>query len=138
MTLARAAGFKGETMNRQYALGRLKPGEMNKTEKRYAEFLWGEKVTGRILWYKFESITLKLAEKLRYTADFAVMRNDGVVELHDVKGRTNVTRKSGERVEKPFSMDDSRQKMKMAADTFPFVIVVVFQSKTGEWIREEF
>jgi hypothetical protein len=125
-------------MNSQYALGRLKPGEMNKTEQKYDTFLWGEKVLGNILWYKFEGITLKLADKLRYTADFAVMRSDGVIELHDVKGRTNVTRKSGDRVEKPFSMDDSRQKMKMAAEMFPFVIVVVFQSKTGEWVREEF
>ena len=124
--------------NKQYALGRLKSGEMNRTEVKYSEFLWGEKVAGRVLWYAFEGITLKLAEKLRFTPDFAVLRSDGLIELVDCKGRTNVTRTNGDRVEKAFSMDDAKQKAKVAAEKFPFIIVVVFQSKTGEWIREEF
>jgi hypothetical protein len=124
--------------NRQFALGRLKSGVMNRTETKYAAFLWGEQIAGRVLWYLFEGITLKLAEKLRFTPDFAVLRSDGLIELVDCKGRTNVTRTSGERVEKAYAQDDSRQKAKMAASLFPFVIVTVFQSKTGEWIREEF
>ena len=124
--------------NRQFALGRLKSGVMNRTETKYAEFLWGEQIAGRVLWYLFEGITLKLAEKLRFTPDFAVLRSDGLIELVDCKGRTNVTRTSGERVEKAYAQDDSRQKAKMSASLFPFVIVTVFQSKDGTWIREEF
>jgi hypothetical protein len=124
--------------NRQFALGRLKSGVMNRTETKYAEFLWGEQIAGRVLWYLFEGITLKLAEKLRFTPDFAVLRSDGLIELVDCKGRTNVTRASGERVEKAYAQDDSRQKAKMAGSLFPFVIVTVFQSKDGTWIREEF
>lgn len=122
--------------NPHHALGRLKSGVMNRTETKYTEFLWGEKIAGRVLWYAFEGVTLKLAEKVRFTPDFAVLRSDGLIELVDVKGRSISTRASGERVEKAYSMDDARQKARMAANLFPFLIVVVFQSKTGLWIRE--
>lgn len=121
-----------------HAAGRLKSGVLNKTELRYAEFLHSELISGRILWSKFEGVTLKLAEGLRYTPDFAVLRSDGLIELVDVKGRTTSATASGERKEAAYAMGDSRAKVKMAAESFPFVFVVVFQSKDKTWTREEF
>ena len=56
-----------------YALGRLKTGEMNKTESAYAEYLEQQKRQGLILWYRFEGVKLRLADKTFYTPDFAVM-----------------------------------------------------------------
>lgn len=124
-------------VNRHFAAGRLKSGVLNKTEARYAEYLEGEKRAGAVLWYTFEGITLKLAEGLRFTPDFSVLRADGLMELVDVKGRTTRVAASGERKEVAFAMDDSRQKVKMAAAIFPFVFVVAFPSKSGEWVRKE-
>ena len=96
------------------ALGRLKPGQMNRTEAAYDEYLDGLRHHGEILWYAFEAITLKLAHDCRLTVDFAVMAKDGALELHDVKGSPHV-----------FS-DDAKVKMKVAADKFPFAIKVAY------------
>lgn len=91
--------------NRDYALGRLKPGTMNKTEAAYAATLEALKHAGLVQWYRFEGIKLRLAENTFYTPDFAVMRGDGVLEMHEVKG---------------FWRDDARAKIKIAADQYPF------------------
>ncbi|MDR1660895.1 MAG: hypothetical protein LBR95_00470 [Azoarcus sp.] len=40
-----------------YALGRLKPGQMNKTEAEYAL----RQQAGEVLWYRFEGVKLRLA-----------------------------------------------------------------------------
>ena len=40
------------------ALGRLKTGQMNKTEQAYADYLERQKQAGEILWYKFEGIDI--------------------------------------------------------------------------------
>lgn len=50
-----------------YAQGRLKTGQMNSGEKRYAEHLEREKHAGRVLWWKFEGIKLRLADNTFYT-----------------------------------------------------------------------
>lgn len=96
------------------ALGRLKPGQMNKTEAAYDLHLDAMKHHGEIAWYKFEGITLKLAPDCRLTVDFAVMRADGLFEMHDVKGSPHVY------------TDDAKVKMKVAAASFPFVFKVAF------------
>jgi hypothetical protein len=142
MAVAGSAPFRVEASvsfgKRYQAKGRLKSGVMNKSETRYGEYLWSLQIGGDVLWYLFEGMTFKLAEGLRYTPDFAVLRSDGILECVDVKGRTTVATGSGERKEAALAMDDSRQKVKMAASLFPLVFAVVFQSKTGEWVREEF
>ena len=100
------------------ALGRLKPGQMNKTEAAYAAYLDLLKRAGELLWFEFEAIKLKLADNTFLTIDFAVMRADGVIELHDVKGaRAIVT-------------DDAKVKMKVAAEKFPFVFKLAFPKGT--------
>lgn len=104
------------------ALGRLKSGEMNKTEKAYAGYLEAQKIAGKVAAFWFEGITLKLAKGTRYTPDFLVLRDDGILECHEVKG---VWR------------DDAKAKTRVAADMFPFRFVVVRKIRNG-WDFEEF
>ena len=108
------------------ALGRLPTGTMNKTERSYAGQLDQMKFAGKILWYGFEAIKLRLADNTFYTPDFAVMAADGVIELHEVKG---------------FWTDDARVKIKVAADKFPFRFMAMKPRALkagGGWEVEEF
>lgn len=97
-----------------HALGRLKPGQMNKTEAAYDLHLDALKHHGDILWYRFEGITLKIAPDCRLTMDFVVLAADGTLELHDTKGSPRIW------------TDDAKVKMRVAASQFPFVFKVVF------------
>lgn len=90
---------------KNFALGRLKVGAMNKTEQAYADHLELLRRAGQVLWFKFEGLKLRLADNTFYTPDFAVMSADGVMEMHEVKG---------------FWQDDARAKIKIAADLYPF------------------
>lgn len=107
---------------KNYALGRLPSGVMNKTEQAYANDLEGQRIVGGIKWYLFEGIKLRLADKTFYSPDFVVMNDSNEIELHEVKG---------------FWQDDARVKIKVAADRFPFKFVAVKKVKGG-WDREEF
>lgn len=108
------------------ALGRLKTGQMNKTESTYCQHLELRKRAGEIAWYRFEGIKLRLADNTFYTPDFAVMLTTGEMELHEVKG---------------FWTDDARVKTKVAADQYPFRIIGVTvkpKKSGGGWSIEEF
>lgn len=108
------------------ALGRLKAGEMNKTEQAYAERLRALEHAGQILWHKFEGIKLRLADNTFYTPDFAVLEADGVMACHEVKGHWQ---------------DDARAKIKIAAAMYPFrFLAVKVRAKRdgGGWDVEEF
>lgn len=105
-----------------FALGRLPAGTMNKTEEAYAAHLELLRRAGEILWFGFEAIKLRLADSTFYTADFAVMASDGVLEMHEVKG---------------FWQDDARVKIKVAADRYPFRFKAFKKSKGG-WTEEAF
>jgi hypothetical protein len=110
----------------RFALGRLKPGEMNKTEAAYAQHLRDRQITGEIAWYKFEAIKLRLADNTFYSPDFLVLRADGFIEAHEVKG---------------FWEDDARVKIKVAASIYPFQFIAVTaraKKRGGGWEVEEF
>lgn len=108
------------------ALGRLKTGQMNKTESAYCQLLELRKRTGEVDWYRFEGVKLRLADNTFYTPDFAVMLSTGEMEMHEVKG---------------FWADDARVKIKVAAEQYPFRFIAV-KPKTkkagGGWEVEEF
>jgi hypothetical protein len=108
------------------ALGRLKTGQLNKTEVAYADRLRALEQAGEILWHKFEGLKLRLADNTFYTPDFAVLAADGVMELHEVKG---------------FWQDDARAKIKIAAALYPFrflAVKVKAKRDGGGWDVEEF
>lgn len=116
----------GTAGRRMLALGRLKTGEMNKTEAAYAERLCGQQAAGQIQWHRFEGLKLRLADNTFYTADFAVMAADGVMECHEVKGHWQ---------------DDARAKIKIAAAMYPFRFIAVKVRRKrdgGGWEVEEF
>lgn len=104
------------------ALGRLKTGELNKTEQEYQNLLEVRKIAGEIVWYKFEGVKLRLADNCFYTPDFAVMLANGQMELHEVKGHWS---------------DDARVKIKVAAAAYPFRFVAI-KKKGKAWETEEF
>jgi hypothetical protein len=109
-----------------YALGRLKAGQMNKTEAAYGLYLEGLKAAGRVQWYRFEGLKLRLADATFYTPDYAVMTDDGVMQCHEVKG---------------YWEDDARVKIKVAAAMYPFefiAVTVVAKKDGGGWKREDF
>jgi len=92
-------------LKRFQALGRLKPGTMNKTEAEYAGLLDLRKKAGDIAWWAFEPFKIRLADRTFYDVDFGVMLSDGRLEVHEVKGG--------------FITDDGRVKLKVAAEHFP-------------------
>lgn len=101
------------------ALGRLPAGTMNRTEAAYAAHLELLKASGDVLWWKFEGLKFRLADKTFLTPDFVVMVRSGLIELHDVKG---------------FLMDDANVKMKVAASMYPFEFFIIRKSKSF-WMK---
>ena len=115
-----------DAKTRMQALGRLKTGEMNKTEAAYFAHLGNLLHAGEILWFKFEGIKLRLADNTFYTCDFAVLAADCVLEMREVKG---------------YWQDDARVKIKVAASLYPFRFIAVTpraKKNGGGWSVEEF
>lgn len=111
---------------RLYALGRLKKGQLNKTEQSYQDHLELLMRAGEILWYKFEGLTFKLADNLRYTPDFIVMNKSGELEAIEVKS---------------WWVGDAKAKIKMASESFPIKFTAVYakpKKDGGGWKVEEF
>jgi hypothetical protein len=108
------------------ARGRKTIGGMNRWEAAYAAELERRKSAGEVLWWRFESVKLRLAAATFYTPDFCVMLADGTLELHEVKG---------------FWRDDARVKIKVAADMYPIVFRAVSirpKRDGGGWKEEIF
>lgn len=112
---------------RLQALGRLKTGQLNKTEMEYFRYLKLREAAGEVRWFKFEGIKLRLADNTFYTPDFAVMVESGQLECHEVKGG--------------YWQDDARAKIKIAADMYPLRFLAITrkpQKDGGGWATEEF
>jgi hypothetical protein len=142
--LAPVPGVRGEDITRTRAtfvpgpqhkgkqhhmLGRLGVGIMNKTEARYErEVLIPAKERGEYLWYAFEGVKLRLANRTFLTVDFFALRPDQVFEAIDVKGARAIVE------------EDAKVKMKVAAAMFPFQFRMVFprpRALGGGWFTEE-
>ncbi len=83
-------------------------------------------MAGDVLWYRFEGLKLRLADNTFYTPDYAVMKSDGLIECHEVKG---------------FWEDAARIKIKVAAEMYPFrflAIKVKAKKDGGGWEQESF
>lgn len=106
---------------RDFALGRLPTGQMNKTEKLYSEHLELLKHRGDIQWWHFEGMKFRLADLTFYTPDFNIMKADGHLVMHEIKG---------------FWQEDAKVKIKVAASMYPFEFIVVKKGKMGIWNLE--
>lgn len=110
---------------KHYALGRLKTGQLNKTEQAYANYLSKLQAVGGILWHKFEGIKLRLADNTFFSPDFAVMMPNGEIQIKEVKG---------------YMLDDANVKIKVAASIFPFRFFIVRarpKKDGGGWTETE-
>lgn len=123
----RSQAAKSGKGKKQYALGRLKAGTMNKTEAAYSKYLDTLKSLGDVLWWEFEGIKLRLADNTFLTMDFAVLNSHFEIELHDVKGSFNMIE------------DDAWAKTKIAASKFPmrFFVIAPVDRKFSAWKVEE-
>ena len=122
----RKPAAKQNGTQRMQALGRMKTGQMNKTEERFAQMLELERHAGKVQWWKFEGIKLMLAKNTSLTVDFAILPETDILTLIDVKGS------------KAMVTDDARAKMKVAAELYPFVFKVAYPRAKGEgWDIEE-
>lgn len=104
------------------ALGRMKGRKMNKTEAAYGNYLAVQKQVGEVLWFEFEPMNLRLADKCFYKVDWLVLTKNYHLEVHEVKG---------------YWTDDALVKIKAAAQKFPFRFISK-QLVKGEWIEREF
>jgi hypothetical protein len=92
----------------------------------YGAHLEQQRIAGAVAWFRFEGVKLRLADNTFYTPDYAVMRSDGLMECHEVKG---------------FWQDDARAKVKIAAEMYPFRFVAVkakAKKDGGGWEQEVF
>jgi hypothetical protein len=104
------------------ALGRMKSRKMNKTEIAYGKVLEFQKQAGEVLWFEFEPMNLRLAEKCFYKVDWLVLTKELLLEVHEVKG---------------YWTDDALVKIKIAAEKFPFRFISK-QLVKGAWVTREF
>lgn len=112
-----------------YGLGRLKPGEMNKTERAYSEQLDLLLAAHEIKWYKFEGMKFRLADNTFYTPDFIVMNKLNEIEVHEVKGSMAIFQ------------EDAKVKIKVAASLYPFKFMAIFprlKKNGGGWETKEY
>ena len=103
----------------RFAKARRVVGRMNGTEAEYERLFLGKLTHG------FEEITLRLGDDCRYTPDFWVIAEDGVLEFHECKGHWR---------------DDARVKIRCAAEKYPMFRFRAFRKlpKGGGWQRETF
>lgn len=96
--------------------------EMNALEAEYATHLNELLHDGKVLWWGFQCIKLRLAKKTWYEPDFLVMQENGELEVHEVKGHWE---------------DDARVKIKVAADILPFRFKALTRpAKAAGWFVE--
>ena len=105
-------------------------GEMNGLERRYADRLEVCKQRGEIAQFWFEGMKLRLADKCWFSVDFMVQLIDGTIELHECKALWSNGKHSG--------YDDSRIKIRVVAETYPFRLVLAMWSKKTGWTFEDF
>lgn len=110
-------------------------GQMNQAEKDFAAELDRRMAAGEVLWWRFECWTFRLADDLRLTPDFCVLRADGSLVCYDVKAE-HENKKTGKR--KMHIEEDALAKMKVAAAHMPLQFVAVAWSKSAGWVERVF
>jgi hypothetical protein len=96
---------------------------MNKTERAYALLLEAQRRRGFIRSWRYERLTLVLADGVRLTPDFFVVDEQDMPAFHEVKGG--------------FIRDDARVKLRVAAREFPEFLFKLAQCTRGQWTISE-
>jgi hypothetical protein len=93
--------------------------KLNKTETAYASLLETRKRLREIRDYRIQSITLLLGPNVRYTPDFNVVANDGVIEMHETKGG--------------YAREDAIVKFKIARGAYPWFRFIMLEGHRGQF-----
>jgi hypothetical protein len=102
------------------AVGVPAESKMNKLESRYAQYLESERFRGKVVWWKYAPMNLRLASpKCWYAIDFMYLDNEYRIHMVETKG--------------DWVQDDSLVKFKVASETFPNFIFHWVTWKAGEW-----
>ena len=94
---------------------RRKPGELTKNEQAWLEHVGKTRPKDQIF---FEPIKLRLADRTYFTPDFICLTEEGIIEAHEVKGSWKAP-----------NQEDSRVKLKIAAEQFWWIRFVSIESK---------
>lgn len=115
---------QARAQGRALAKPKRQPGDYrSKTEAAYAGYLEILRRTGLVLDWRYEPVTLKLAEKVRYTPDFLVLDNSGLW-FAEVKGR---------KLDSFWSRPVGKVKVRMAAALFPWWRFAVVWPMGAAW-----
>ena len=96
-------------------------GYRNKWEREYARHLGLLQQAGRIAWWAYESVKLRLADGAWYMPDFCVLTPDGFVEFHEIKG---------------YAREAWKVRHKVAVDRFGTAFAFrVISKRAGRWIE---
>lgn len=106
--------------------------EPNKTEQAYIVHLKGRKMAGEIKDFWFESVKFRLADRTWFEIDFMVLTMAGEMEMHEVKARW----KGKDGATSVHFEEDSKIKLKVAAEIYPFRFIVASYFK-GNFSFEE-
>lgn len=94
---------------------------MNQIEADFGAHL---RFSGEVIWQRYEGITLKLGDDVRYTPDWFALKSDGELWCYEVKG--------------PYKREDAMIKLRTAASMFPFRFVLVERGAFREgWTFKE-
>lgn len=95
----------------------LLPKFKSKAESEYFFMLQQRERAGEVLWFRYEGVTLVLADGVRYTPDYFVLLANRELECHEVKGG--------------YIRPDSMVKLKLARSLFPFRFRLCQKLRTG-------
>lgn len=107
------------------ARARRAPGAMNKTERAFADYLDARLLSGEIIWWEYQPISLKFAWKnnrVSYSLDFGVVFADATIGLYEVKGTQG------------WKLDsESRTKFMEAVERYPmFRLIAAFKQRVKD------
>jgi hypothetical protein len=120
------------------ALGqRRQPGVMNKTETLFSGHLDLRGQVKEILWWAFEGMSFRIAERCYYTPDFDVLTADYELQCIDVKGTQSKQRKNGEIYSTDYTEDDARVKLAACAHIYPISFWIAYLNEANNWILKE-
>jgi hypothetical protein len=96
----------------------------SRLEQEFALILEAWRLRGELKRWEYETITLQLGEKCRFTPDFSTFSNDGHLMFYEVKGKKR--------------WDDAMAKIRSAATKYPEFRFSITQKIDGEWDFYEF
>lgn len=121
--------YAGEVKARAIATERNR--EMNGVETKYEAFLKLEKHHGRVAFYGYECIKLRLSDTSLWIPDFMVVDQDGYIRMVDTKAYWKT-------IDGPGIRPDALEKLKHAGELYPIFTVVATWFHEGQWHERQF